>query len=108
MNKKIEAIVRSLLEHDERTRNDDRLLWVKTIWQFDETAFLKDQDGKYLLFVDRLLKDLPMENTTKRIRAKIQNVENKFIPTDPEVLKKRSNSKRDLETYRDWENNYSE
>lgn len=105
MNKPvIDSIVRELLRTDERTRNDDRLLWLLTLWHYDQSAFGQSQDGIRYIFVDRLLSDLPMENTVKRVRAFIQNEEGLYKPTDQKVLEKRSASKRDGETFNKWRN----
>lgn len=37
----------------------------------------------------RRLLDLPREDNVKRVRAKIQNEEHKYLPTNPDVLIKR-------------------
>ena len=65
-------------------RNSDLALLI-LIWQ--RWYGVSDRpDGT--IQVRRLL-DLPREDNVKRVRAKIQNEEHKYLPTNPEVLIKR-------------------
>lgn len=76
--KKVNKIVLALLEQDERCRNDDKWLTYRVMRQFIK------------IFIDfRDFTKIPAFETVKRTRAYIQNVEGKFLPTDPKVLLKR-------------------
>ena len=79
--------VKFVLENYPETRNSDIRL-MGNIW----VIFYKDMlifDGKEYSVKLKNLYDLPREDNIKRIRAKLQNEEKKYLPTDPEILKKR-------------------
>ena len=69
-----------LLKEDERCRNDDKWL----IWRFMRD---KAQIKMYIPFTD--FERMPSFESIRRIRAHIQNRENKLLPTDPNVRIKR-------------------
>lgn len=76
------------LEHFEQTRNSDIELTIK-IWEtFHKQDLKQDALGNKVIYITKLF-ELPREDNIKRIRAKIQNEENKFLPTSPEIRKKR-------------------
>lgn len=81
--KKVNELVLKLLEDDVRCRNDDKWLTYKVMRHFTNI---------YIPFED--FKNIPAFETIKRCRAKIQNVEKKFIPTDEKVLKKRQSREK--------------
>lgn len=77
-----------VLDKYPKTRNSDIGL-TATIWQvyYQDKVF---QNGEGLVCVRlRDLNYLPREDAIKRIRAKIQNEEMKFLPTELAVVKKR-------------------
>lgn len=96
---KLRTMVEDRLEHDERTRNSDITLtiaiWVK---YYPEHVLDTSRGEKTGIFIDSLFK-LPREDNVKRIRAKIQNEEKKFLPTDPEVRRKRGISEEEWYDY---------
>jgi len=65
-------------------RNSDIVLLI-IIWQ--RWYGVSDLENG-IVHVRRLL-DLPREDNVKRVRAKIQNEEHKYLPTNPDVLIKR-------------------
>lgn len=65
-------------------RNSDIALTI-LIWQ--RWYGVSDLDNG-TIHVRRLL-DLPREDNVKRVRAKLQNEEHKYLPTNPDVLIKR-------------------
>lgn len=69
------------------TRNDDVLLTTE-IWKefYGEMIYDLKTDSPFILLSD--LWNLPREDHIKRIRAKIQNDEKRFLPTSWEVAKK--------------------
>jgi hypothetical protein len=75
-----------LQKHPE-TRNSDIALTEKIWWEFHNSK-IKEFDGeKYVKIKD--MYELPREDNVKRIRAKIQNEEHKFLPTNDIILKQR-------------------
>lgn len=69
------------------TRNDDVLLTLE-IWKEFYSEKLLDFESWQAVMLSELFQ-LPREDHIKRIRAKIQNDEKKFLPTSWEVAKKR-------------------
>jgi hypothetical protein len=83
----LEKQIRETLERDERSRNSDIRL-THAIWVTYYRKHIKMIDGK--CYVDmKAMYELPREDNIKRIRAKIQNELLEFLPTDPEVARKR-------------------
>lgn len=75
---KVKEYVLQLLEQDERCRNDDKWLTYCVMRKFTNI---------YIPFDD--FQKIPSFESIRRTRANIQNKEGKFLPTDPEVIKKR-------------------
>lgn len=86
---KLRDMVEDRLKNDEETRNSDIKLTI-SIWIKYYPNYVLDtsQGDKSGIFLDALF-ILPREDNIKRIRAKIQNEENKYLPTDPNVRNKR-------------------
>ena len=83
----LEIQIRATLAIDEQSRNSDIRL-THVIWARYYPKYVKTIDGK--MYVEmKAMYDLPREDNIKRIRAKIQNELHEFLPTDPEVAKKR-------------------
>ena len=76
LEKKVETILCDFPD----TRNDDKLL----IWSVWQTFFNLGDTMSYDDF-----KRLPIPESITRVRARIQNVEKKFLPTDWNVARKR-------------------
>ena len=76
-----------MLATDTDSRNSDIRL-TQAIWWHWHRDSIREVDGQYYINIKDLF-NLPREDNIKRIRAKIQNVEHKYLPTDPEVAKKR-------------------
>lgn len=85
--KDLDKKVRYSLEHDEKSRNSDIRL-MQMIWYTFYRSSLKEIDGVFYVSLSNLF-ELPREDNIKRMRAKIQNEEKLFLPTDPAVAKKR-------------------
>jgi len=83
LKKKIEFI----LESNPKARNSDQYLTL-CIWAtyYPEYIF---QDGRGKAVLLENIMALPREDNVKRLRAKIQNEEHKWLPTTVEVAKKR-------------------
>lgn len=86
---KLRDMVESVLKDVEETRNSDITLTVE-IWKryYPEEVLNTSRGDKTGIFIESLYK-LPREDNVKRIRAKIQNEENKYLPTNPDVRRKR-------------------
>lgn len=78
---KLDSKVRAVLDEHPETRNSDITLTIK-IWRE-----YYDVHGAFLA-IDRLY-ELPSVDDVKRIRAKIQNEEKLYPPTDWKIAKKR-------------------
>jgi hypothetical protein len=85
---KVTILCLKFLKEDERCRNDDKWLTYKVFREFTNI---------YIPFED--FKKLPAFETVKRCRAKIQNVEHKFMPTSEEVRKKRRMREEDFKKW---------
>lgn len=83
----VKEIVLKLLETDIRCRNDDKWLTYKVMRHFTK-IFIPFED----------FSKIPAFETIKRCRAQIQNVEEKFLATDPEVLAKRKRREKTFKT----------
>lgn len=96
---KLRDMVEERLQNDEETRNSDIKLTI-SVWRKYYPNYVLDtsQGDKSGIFLDALF-ILPREDNVKRIRAKIQNEEKKYLPTDPEVRKKRKISEEEWYDY---------
>ena len=79
--------VEDMLAKSERSRNSDQFLTIK-LWVEHYPEAIKVIDGEKMIKLNDIML-LPREDNVKRIRAIIQNVEHRFLPTDPDVRKKR-------------------
>jgi hypothetical protein len=86
---KLKTQILFMLEHFPETRDCDIEL-TRSIWK-EYYKHLLNWDEEKCLFLVQLnrLDLLPREDNVKRIRAKIQNEEHRYLPRTPEVRKKR-------------------
>lgn len=82
--KTTEALIRVLLEQDEKCRNSDKWLTYRV---FEEIA---KSYGKKIYIPFDIFDKFPAFETCKRTRAKLQNKLGLFMPTDPQVILRRS------------------
>ena len=87
---KVDWLVRKFLRDDPDTRNCDKLLTVK-IFQ----VFLRQSGNQLTINLDQLA-GLPSFETVKRLRAKVQNVEKLYPPTDQSIFKRRRMKQEDF------------
>lgn len=85
--KDLDKKVRYCLANDEKSRNSDIRL-TQFIWWTYYRESLKEIDNVFYVSLGKLF-DLPREDNIKRIRAKIQNEEHLYLPTDPAIARKR-------------------
>jgi len=85
--KNLKLKVLHCLAQDEKSRNSDIRLFNNILLIFYK-EFIKTVDGKDSVELSDLYQ-LPHQDNVKRIRAKIQNEDKKFLPTSIEVAKKR-------------------
>lgn len=97
--KKLRDMIEERLENVEKARNSDVTLTIE-VWKkyYPEYVLDTSQGEKSGIFLDALF-ILPREDNIKRIRATIQNEEKKFLPTDPEVRRKRKISEEEWYDY---------
>ncbi len=85
-----QSIVEDVLRDEPATRNSDKLLTFRVMQK------VLHQAGSNLLRMDISdLGKIPAFETVKRIRAKIQNDEGRYLPTD-EAARKRRRIKEDI------------
>jgi hypothetical protein len=85
---KLKTMILRTLARDEQSRNSDIRL-TQVIWyEYYRDFLFQDAEGKWCVRISNMF-ELAREDNIKRLRAKIQNEENKFLPTDPEVRKQR-------------------
>jgi hypothetical protein len=80
---KVKGIIEQLLAQDERARCDDNWLWYKVIEQ------VCHQNGKKMFVPFEIWQEFPKVSSIFRCRQIIQNVEHRYLPSDPEVRRKR-------------------
>lgn len=85
--KTLKSQVRYCLEYFPPTRNSDIRLMLE-VWQQFYPEKIGRIDGKNVVWLQELY-ELPREDNIKRLRAKIQNVEREFLPTEQSVAVKR-------------------
>ena len=86
--KTLRGQVEHILETIPETRNDDIRLTLE-IWKAFYPGFIKRDENNYSIIRLADIWEMPREDNVKRVRAQIQNEERRFLPTSPEVLKKR-------------------
>lgn len=91
---KITKAVVQVLESDPESRNDDRRLTFKVLQQLKG-----DSSSNIFVLKLRELDKLPAFTTIARVRAVLQNELNKYLPTSPEVRRKRRISEETWLTY---------
>ena len=96
---KLRDMIEDRLEFVEATRNSDITLTIE-IWRkyYSDSVLDTSRGEKTGIFIESLY-SLPREDNIKRIRAKIQNEEKKFLPTDASVRRKRQISEDDWYDY---------
>mgnify|MGYP000844596995 CR=1 FL=1 len=72
------------------SRNSDITLTIE-LWKYyyPQSVHRGEKTGKYYILIDKLF-DLPREDNIKRIRAEIQNVEHRYLPTEVAILIERA------------------
>lgn len=86
--KTLKKQVELVLQKDTKTRNSDIALTIE-LWR--EFYGIRDEIKVSQLY------DLPREDNIKRIRAKFQNEEKKYLPTDWTIAKKRGILRKEWE-----------
>lgn len=86
--KKLKNAIEDILERYPKARDSDQWLTLK-IWQeYFPTRVITLPDGTIAIRFKDIM-EMPREDNVKRIRAKIQNEEGKWLPTTWEVAKQR-------------------
>lgn len=105
--KNLKSMVLQVLRDFPMSRDSDAWLTVK-LWcvfypsRIQKTEWTNPENGKTkdrkFIYLDDII-DLPKEDQVKRVRAIIQNEENKFLPTSLDVAKQR---KINEDTWREY------
>lgn len=96
--KNLKNKVLAVLEEYPQTRDSDQYLTL-IIWKkYYPSRIFKVSNGSSAILLKDIM-EMPREDNIKRVRAIIQNVENKFLPTSLEVAKQR---KINEETWREY------
>lgn len=98
--------VLNLLARDERFRNSDRKLYfaiLKESWDStnisEEFEAVAGFDGMFLEALYKLLEVSPDKSSVKRVRAQIQNQDEMYPATDPDVIRKRQQRDKQFREY---------
>jgi len=86
--RKVNELVETLLNNEERCRNCDKWLTFRVMQHFTKI---------YIPFED--FSKIPSFETIKRTRAKLQNKEGKYPPTSPDIILKRQARKSVLDLW---------
>lgn len=101
--KKLKPKILKILAEFPRARNSDAWLTVKLWCIYFPSRIHRNENKKAYIFLEDIL-DLPKEDHIKRIRAVIQNVEHKFLPTDLKIAMQRKILESDWRKYVNDEN----
>ena len=98
--------VLNLLARDERFRNSDRKLYFAILKESWDSANISEEfeavagfDGMFLEALYKLLEVSPDKSSVKRVRAQIQNKDEMYPATDPDVIKKRTQRDKQFREY---------
>lgn len=83
--KQVSELVEKLLANEIRCRNDDKWLTFRVMQHYTKI---------FIAFED--FDKIPAFETIKRCRAKIQNVEKRFLPTNEKVIRRRKQRQQDV------------
>lgn len=89
--KTIKGLVLTLLEKEERCRNDDNYLTYRV---FEIIARKHGFNGIFIPF--SIWEEFPAFETIKRTRAKIQNRDKMFLPTNEATRRRRRQREQDV------------
>jgi len=90
-----DQVLHVLLNYPE-TRNSDITLTLR-IWLIYYPEHITKVEGKNFVRLSKIF-ELPREDNVKRIRAKIQNEEHRYLPTDPQIIKRRKIKEQEWRT----------
>lgn len=90
MKKTLKKQVEYILTTNPDTRNSDITLTIE-LWKYyyPQSIIWSDKTQAYYVALNKLF-DLPREDNVKRIRAEIQNVERRLLPTDLNIMIERA------------------
>lgn len=98
---KIKDRVEAILKDNLKARDDDAYLtvvyWITynpSLMREDPTNLTPEGKPRKFVYLKDIL-ELPREDSIRRVRAVIQNVEKKYLPTTPEIRKRRKIAEED-------------
>lgn len=86
--KKLKDKIEYILREYPKTRNSDIRLTIELWKRFHRSSLVQNKNGSIFVPLENLF-ELPREDNIKRVRAKTQNVDLKYLPTNWEIAKKR-------------------
>lgn len=93
----MESRVKAILRTDEASRNSDIRLTQMYWWNYHKEQFEVINGRAYVLLAN--LNKLPSQDGIKRVRAKIQNEQHLYVPTDKAVAEKRGMQEQEWRNY---------
>jgi len=98
--------VQSILGMFPETRNSDIKLTQK-LWSYYFPQFMVNNPNGEMIFI-RDLFELPSQDDIKRIRAKIQNEQRRYLPTDIKIMIKRAKNSKEWKTFLGYQPQWKE
>lgn len=77
-----------ILQDMPESRNSDITLMIEIWKRYYSSSIKVNSDGQLGIFLDSLY-SLPTQDNIKRVRAIIQNVEGRFLPTEEKIRRQR-------------------
>lgn len=101
MNTTIKKIVKEVLQEIEPTRDNDTLLIMHVLKRlgYDVGVQVKETGEPEFYIHFRSLHDLPSFETITRCRREIQNTQNQHVPTNAEVVRRRTMKAQEYRQY---------
>lgn len=90
--------IENILRDTPATRDSDITLMIEVWNRYYPHAIMTGSSGKKAVLLDNMY-DLPREDNIKRMRAHIQNVDKKYLPTTWSVAKQRKINEQEWKTY---------
>lgn len=96
--KKLKPKILKILANFPQSRNSDMWLTIKLWTVYYPSRIQREKDKAPYIFLKDIM-EMPREDAVKRIRAIIQNIEHKFLPTDWKIAKQRKINEADWKRF---------
>lgn len=95
---KLKNAIEYILKTHPSTRDSDITLMIELWKYYYPSSLMTGKSGNQAVLLDKLY-DLPREDNIKRLRAHIQNVDKKYLPTNWHVAKQRKINEQEWKEY---------